>query len=116
MLVKCVLLLLSLGRSSRSGRSLISVPSEPSHRARPRQFPAIYFIKTWQLQSAAFIAIATRSRSTRLPAPHNFNSPHAPFSLPEAAFRIETPRPAESELLKCVPSLCRMNSKGKEMG
>ena len=78
MFVKCVLSLLSSGRSSRSDSSLISAPPEPSRPARPGPAISRIFIKRLgrgSFKARAFIAIATRSRSTRLPAPNNFNSP-----------------------------------------
>ncbi len=55
MFVKCVLSLLSSGRSSRSDSSLISAPPEPSRPARsgPGNFPQFYQeARAWQLQSA----------------------------------------------------------------
>ena len=85
MFVKCVLSLLSSGRSSGSERSLISAPPEPSRPpglqgwalAISRNF--IKRLGRGSFKARAFIAIATRSRSTRLPAPHNFNSPPRTF-------------------------------------
>ena len=85
MFVKCVLSLLSSGRSSGSERSLISAPPEPSRPARPG--PAISRI----LSRGSGVAASKRARSSQSQRaaaalvselPTTSIAPHAPFSLP----------------------------------